>query len=129
MDREHADHVVNGPIAIRLERTADGADQHVETPMPPLKMPNAIRVLARNSMPAPPSNGNDGHPAVRPPVSAGAAAPDSRQSSTPGFANHTRGSEETDAPARNVAPSHARARCTGSDAPSKPPAERAQPCG
>ena len=30
MDRQHADHVVNGPVAMRLERTADGADRQLE---------------------------------------------------------------------------------------------------
>lgn len=30
MDRQHADHVVKRPVALRLERTADGADRQLE---------------------------------------------------------------------------------------------------
>lgn len=30
MDRQHVDHVVKGPVALRLERTADGADRQLE---------------------------------------------------------------------------------------------------
>lgn len=30
MDRQHTDHVVNDPVAMRLERTADGADRQLE---------------------------------------------------------------------------------------------------
>ena len=30
MDRQHSDHVVRNPVAIRVERTSDGAHQQVE---------------------------------------------------------------------------------------------------